>query len=34
MCLTEITNVIANADKGMIRPKDIRRFQLELKHFL
>lgn len=27
MCLTEITNVIANADKGMLRPM-IRRFQL------
>ena len=33
MCLTEITNIIANADKGMIR-RMIRRFQLEQKKIL
>ena len=31
MCLTAITNFTANANKGMIRPKDIRRFQVEQK---
>ena len=34
MCLTATTNFVANADKGMIRPIDIRRFQVEQKQFL
>ena len=33
MCLTEITNIIANADKEMIR-RMIRGFQLEQKKIL
>ena len=31
--MTAIITFIANTDKGMIRPKDIRRFQVEQKHF-